>query len=146
MKLCFVTYCIAGSASHTAEYMCDEISNVIKELGPQKVIALCTDNAANMKKSWVLLQEKFPGLECYGCLAHGLNLIFGDSLKINTIGKVITECTSMIKMIKNSHLLLAKFREKQAEKSIKITLKLPVKTRYLTDFFIHVHLLKCDLG
>lgn len=115
--------------SHTAKYMCEEISKVIEEIGSRKVIALCTDNASNMKKAWDLLQEKYPALECYGCLAHGLNLIFADCLKIATIDQIITECTTMIKMIKHSHLLLAKFKEKQGEKRTSTTLKLPVKTR-----------------
>ena len=116
-----------GSSAHTAQYMCEQISIVIEEVGPGKVMALCTDNASNMKKAWELLQEKYPGLQCYGCLAHGLNLMFGDGLKIATIQKIVTECTAIIKTIKNSHILLAKFREKQGKK--KISLKLPVKTR-----------------
>ncbi|RXG73712.1 hypothetical protein Avbf_02279, partial [Armadillidium vulgare] len=120
----------SGSKSHTAKYMCEEISKVIKEIGSRKVIALCTDTSCNMKKAWDLLQEKYPALECYGCLAHGLNLIFADCLKIATIDQIITECTTMIKMIKHSHLLLAKFKEKQGEKRTSTTLKLPVKTRW----------------
>ncbi|RXG73135.1 hypothetical protein Avbf_03787 [Armadillidium vulgare] len=125
----YATSCEAGSKSHTAKYMCEEISKVIEEIGSRKVIALCTDNASNMKKAWYLLQKKYPALECYGCLAHRLNLIFADCLKIATIDQIITECTTMIKMIKHSHLLLAKFKEKQGEKRTSTTLKLPVKTR-----------------
>lgn len=122
-------YAFPGTQSHTAEYMCEEISKVIETIGPQRVVALCTDNASNMKKAWSLLQERYPNMECYGCLAHGLNLIFGDVLKLSGISSVIDECTSLIKTIKHSYLLLAKFKEKQKEKNISTTLKLPVKTR-----------------
>jgi hypothetical protein len=113
--------------------MCDEISKVIEEVGQAQatVIAVCTDKAANMKKAWELLKEKYPALNCYGCLAHGLNLIFTDALKIDSLRRVLNQCTSVIKCIKNSHLLLDKFTEKQKSEGCTITLKLPVKTRYV---------------
>jgi len=93
------------------------------------VIGVCTDNAANMKKAWKLLNKDYPGLECYGCVAHGLNLIFSDGLKIPFISNIIAKCTEIIKVIKNSYLLLAKFREKQRQMKSQGTLKLPIKTR-----------------
>jgi len=119
----------AGANSHTAEYMCEEIAKVVEELGPQKIMALCTDNASNMKKAWRLLEERYPNLECYGCLAHGLNLIFSDGLKLESISSMISECTSLIKTIKHSYILLAMFKAKQTEKKISTVLKLPIKTR-----------------
>ena len=109
--------------------MCEEISKVVEEIGQKKVVAVCTDNAANMKKAWWLLQQKYQSLECYGCLAHGLNLIFADGLKIAPISGLVAECTAIVKILRNSHLLLAKFREKQKEKQVYFSLKLPIKTR-----------------
>ena len=37
---------------HTGLYIADELKAVINDLGPQKVFALVTDNAANMKAAW----------------------------------------------------------------------------------------------
>jgi hypothetical protein len=37
---------------HTGLYFVDELKAVINDLGPQRVFALVTDNAANMKAAW----------------------------------------------------------------------------------------------
>lgn len=67
-----------GTSSHTGQYMCDVISEAIEELGPGRVMALVTDNAANMQLGWELLEQKYPWLLCFGCLAHSLNLLAKD--------------------------------------------------------------------
>lgn len=64
-----------GTNSHTGQYYCDELSKAIDKLGPEKVMALVTDNASNMKLGWELLQQRYQWLLCYGCLAHSLNLL-----------------------------------------------------------------------
>ena len=51
-------------------------------------IALVTENATNVKKSWKLLGEKYLELTCYGCVAHSKILIFGDLMKLETLKKV----------------------------------------------------------
>ena len=87
--------------------MCQEVTKAVEELGPQKIMALCTDNASNMKKAWRLLQQKYSNLECYGCLAYGLNRIFADGLKQDSVNSIISECTNLIKTIKQSYFFLA---------------------------------------
>ena len=60
--------------SHTGEYICKEVKQVIEEVKAQcgkVVIGFVTDNASNMKKAWTLLQEEYPETVCYGCVAHG---------------------------------------------------------------------------
>ena len=37
---------------HTGLYIADELKTVTNDLGPQKVSALVTDNAANVKAAW----------------------------------------------------------------------------------------------
>ena len=77
--------------SDTGEYIAKAVSGVIDEVKQEcgKIpIALVTDNASNMKKSWKLLGEKHSELTCYGCAAHSMNLIFGDLMKLKTLKKV----------------------------------------------------------
>ena len=53
------------------------------------VFGVVTDNASNMKKAWRLIEEKYPTIICYGCAAHGLNLIFCDMIKLETCKNII---------------------------------------------------------
>ena len=47
---------------HTGLHIADELKVVINDLGPQKVFALMTDNAANMKAAWSKVEESYPHL------------------------------------------------------------------------------------
>lgn len=114
--------------------MAKQINDVIKEIGAQKVFGLVTDNAANMKAAWAILKAEncTTNLFTYGCLAHSLNLIFTDMKNINTIKSFVAEVVSIIKLIRQSHILGATFKEKQLSQSqaqASIALKLPVQTR-----------------
>ena len=63
------------------------------DIGPSKVGVLYTDDALNMKKAWGILEENYPHLNWYGCLAHGLHLIFSDNLKLNSESNLLAECS-----------------------------------------------------
>lgn len=114
----------AGADSHTAEYLADQIIKVVKDVGPMKIKGICTDNAANMKKAWDLIQEQYPHIQSYGCAAHTLNLVFSDILKFKSAAALIKDCTLVVKTIKNSQKLSALL-----SKDSTTSLKLPVKTR-----------------
>ncbi|XP_050509717.1 uncharacterized protein LOC126886742 [Diabrotica virgifera virgifera] len=47
-----------GTAPHTAEYMAKTLGAVIREIGPRKVFGIVTDNAANMKAAWALIENE----------------------------------------------------------------------------------------
>lgn len=96
-----------------------------------KVMGICTDNAANMKKAWELIQVEYPHIQAYGCLAHTLNLIFTDVNKIKTAENIQRDCIMVVKAIKKSQKLtsLLKQQQKQSPQLPQQTLKLPVKTR-----------------
>ncbi|XP_047035471.1 uncharacterized protein LOC124641447 [Helicoverpa zea] len=121
-----------GKSSHTAEFMAQETSRVINEIGQQKVFGLVTDNAANMKAAWKILEAKYPrtNLFTYGCLAHSLQLMFTDIKTLPTLKTFTANAKACIKAIKNSHKLNSAFIEKQSTTGLQISLKLPVKTRW----------------
>ena len=101
---------------------------VIKEIGPSKVFAICTDNAANMRRAWEIVQVEFKHIHAYGCLAHVLNLVIGDISKIPSVEQAIKQVTSVAKTVKASSKLTALLKECQSGDCEK-TLKLPVSTR-----------------
>lgn len=126
-----VSVCLicTGSESHTGEYMANIMKKVIEEVGPMKVLGVCTDNAANMKKAWQLIQDEFRHIQPYGCLAHTLHLIFTDVTKVKTAGNIERDCCSVVKHIKKSQKLTAILKKHQQDQQQQLSLKLPVKTR-----------------
>ena len=56
---------------HTVLYIADELKVVINDLGPQKVFALVTDNAANA--AWFKVEESYPHITPIGCAAHAIS-------------------------------------------------------------------------
>ncbi|XP_065656505.1 uncharacterized protein LOC136081964 [Hydra vulgaris] len=122
-----------GTLSHSGEYMANEIKKVLEEINPKKVLGIVTDNAANMKNAWTRLKDCYPHLHCYGCISHGLNLLFTDFLKLTTLTVLMSQVTDIVKEIKNSHLSVAAFRDIQKKSAGVVTcisLKLPVRTRW----------------
>lgn len=124
------------AARHEATFMSNIISEVIDEIGLEKIMSIITDNARNMTASWNVLAGKYPNsmFSCYGCAAHILNLLIHDILKIKTFDLIAAKSKLIIKTIKKSHILNATFSSIQKKNStdkreIK-SLKLPVITRW----------------
>lgn len=120
--------------AHTGEYLAEEMAKVIDSVGAEKVLGIVTDNAANMKCAWQILATRYEGdqISFYGCAAHTLNLVIRDIMKLPTVDVLVTHATSIVRAIKESHVISATFGEIQAndENKVCIALKIPVKTRW----------------
>ncbi|KAF2888256.1 hypothetical protein ILUMI_17917, partial [Ignelater luminosus] len=131
---------------HTEQYVAEQIEAVFTDIGINKVIACCTDNAANMKKAWDLLREKYADepISFYGCAAHTLNLLVNDITKLNTTDILINSAKAIIKVIKSKSVLTSAFFNLQREKQEprKCVLKLPVATRWASIVLSFESLLK----
>lgn len=133
-------FLLIGAESHTGEYMANILKKVIEDVGPIKVLGICTDNATNMKRAWEIIQAEFPHIQPYGCLAHTLNLIFTDISKIKSAENIQRNCTNIVKNIKKSQKLTALLIQQQIKhlpEQRQHALKLPVKTRYVSLSFTH---------
>lgn len=119
-----------GVERHTAEYMAQIMVDVIEEVGQHKVFGIVTDNAANMKAAWKKIEAKFSHITCYGCVAHGLNLLLNDLGKLTSVDSVISNTKLIINEIKRSPRLLAIMNTKAEKGTVEHTLKLPVPTRW----------------
>jgi len=86
--------------SHTGEYICKVIAEQIKKIGARKVIALVTDNAANMKKAWRLLNEMFPWILFEGCKAHSIDLAAKDIVNQVTVEPFVKKCITIAKFFR----------------------------------------------
>ena len=85
----FVKSIATGENEHTGDYIAKEISDVIREHNPSKVLAVVSDNASAMRKAWEFITFQFPHIQCYGCSAHIFNLLAQDTCKMKTPMAVI---------------------------------------------------------
>lgn len=121
-----------GIERETGIYISSQIKQVLEEVGSMKFTAIITDNASNMKAAWKEISKEYPHIACIGCASHCLNLLINDIMKLSPFKTTLNDCKSVIKYIKNKHVILAFFEKTQKEKygqSVK-SLKLPSNTRW----------------
>ena len=82
---------------HTGLYNADNLKAVINDLGPQKVIALVTDNAANMKAAWSKVEESYTHIAPMAYAAHALNLLLNDIMALKTIDTLYKRAKGMVR-------------------------------------------------
>ncbi|CAB5390292.1 unnamed protein product [Rhizophagus irregularis] len=93
--------------------------------------AIITDNASSMKKAWKLLAIKYPNIVILGCVAHSLNLLIGDIMKLSWVDSTIKNGKKIVKYFKSHQIPAAVLKRYQRSSYDKqISLKLPVKTRW----------------
>ncbi|XP_057723873.1 uncharacterized protein LOC130939816 [Arachis stenosperma] len=88
--LCFVKSVDASSIVKNASSLCDLFSEVIEWIGPDNVIHVVTDNAANYVAAGRLINKKFENIHWSPCAAHCLNLILKDISSMPHISSLAT--------------------------------------------------------
>src|SRR6218665_3067487 len=113
----FLRSVTTGENRHTGQYIAQLLETVIDEVGVRKVMAVVTDNAANMKAAWRIINDndKYKHIHCYGCVAHGLHLLATDICSIDSVEKLLTRAKNIVKFVKYKHLPHAAFYRIQQE-------------------------------
>ena len=62
----------------TGEFIANGLSHVIDQIGANKVVQVCTDNASNYVMAGTMLMEKYKHLFWTPCAAHVLDLALED--------------------------------------------------------------------
>jgi Protein of unknown function (DUF 659)/hAT family C-terminal dimerisation region/BED zinc finger len=124
---------------HTAEYISEKMISVLREVGAENFLAIVSDNAANMKASWKIIQKTFPHIYCYGCIAHGLNLLIGDVCKLPSLLTILDNVKEIVLYVRRHQVVNATVtKNQQKQKGTTTRLQLPVVTRWGSN----VHCLK----
>jgi hypothetical protein len=89
--------------SHTGEFLASEISEIIEKIGPDKFAAIVTDNASNCRVARKKVEEKYNNIWDIRCIAHAINLIAADLVKLDDIKNLISNCGKITKFFHNSH-------------------------------------------
>ena len=113
----FLKSVTTGENRHTGEYIAQLLMEVIEEIGASKVMAVVTDNAANMKAAWGIITEndQYKRIHCYGCAAHGLHLLATDICSLDSVAKLLARAKSIVKFVKYKHVPHAVFERIQQE-------------------------------
>lgn len=115
---------------HTSENISAWVTSVITKFKIQnKISALVTDNASNMKSTAIRLN--IPHISCF---AHSLNLVFQRAIKLS-IQKLVDEVKHIVMYFKKSSFALHKLTEMQENlKKDKLKLKQDVPTRWNSTY------------
>jgi len=57
-----------------------------------------------MKKAWKLLAIKYPEVVFFGCVAHSLNLLIGDIMKLPWADSTIKDGKKIVKYFKSHQI------------------------------------------
>jgi len=60
LEAIFLKSVVTGKDRHTGQYIADGLNETIKDIGPKNIVAITTDNASNIKKSWKGVQKSTP--------------------------------------------------------------------------------------
>jgi uncharacterized protein DUF659 len=111
------------------------IKNVILTVGPEKFVAIVSDNGSNIAAARRIICEEYPNILNVRCIAHCINLISSDIVKVHTIKSLIKCANSLTKYFKNSNLASAWLKEAIQLKGIEGGgLKTYVETRWTTVY------------
>ncbi|XP_062138763.1 E3 SUMO-protein ligase ZBED1-like isoform X2 [Drosophila sulfurigaster albostrigata] len=95
--------------NHNAQNIADSISSMLAKWGLlSKVVTVTTDNDTTMKKACDILA--FYHLPC---LAHTINLLAQDILKLAAVNGIISKCKRIVTYFKQSTIATAKLKEVQ---------------------------------
>jgi hypothetical protein len=100
--------------SQTGVNVAKAIQDVLDEIGPAKVSGVVTDNAANMKAAWKILEDDNKGLICNGCAAHAFNLLIKDVCSLPTSSVLLEKTRIITNFVRSRTAVLARFKALQA--------------------------------
>ena len=124
-----------SSKHHTAQYLSTVIEEVIGQVRISKFVAIISDNAANVVAAQRIISQNHPSILNIRCIAHCINLISSDIVKINQV-KSLVRCANIItRFFKNSAIGVALLKKAIEIKNIQGGgLKTYVETRWTTIY------------
>lgn len=90
--------------SHTATYLAEKIEKIIENIGPDRISAIVSDNAANVRNARALINEKYPQIENIRCISHCINLIASDIVDHAFAERLLRRVNILASVFRNSHL------------------------------------------
>lgn len=115
-----------------AEYLADCLIRYIKEVGPERIVHVCTDNASTCRAAGKLVEKQFPQISWTGCTSHSIDLLLEDFGKEDWVASVCATGRTLVRFITrytNLYHVLCTFSG--GKRLVK-----PVETRFGTMFMM----------
>ncbi|XP_057416031.1 uncharacterized protein LOC130710698 [Lotus japonicus] len=126
----FVKSVDASDVVKDASTLCNLFSEVIEWVGPQNVVHVVTDNAANYVAAGKLLHQKYENIFWTPCAAHCINLLLKDISSLPHIADLASKASKVTIFIYNHMIFLSWLRKRSGWKEI----VRPRVTRFATTF------------
>ncbi|KAM9383979.1 uncharacterized protein KZ484_005905 [Pholidichthys leucotaenia] len=126
-------YKCVKTKQQTSTFITEELKRVINEVGSQKVFAVVTDDAPEMKAVWAQVEQAFPHISAIGCTACGLRHLLDDMMAQPSMRSLCTRAEQVVRYFKENKILTEALRCWQSTKikglfSQRTTLDLPSGT------------------
>lgn len=119
----------ASGDAHTGTYIFEYVNGCIKDVGPENVIQVVTDNATNNMAAANLLALERPNIFWTSCATHTINLMLEGISKLPTFKNVIQKAKSFTIFIYAHHKTLSLMRKFTKKEIVR-----PGVTRFATSF------------
>ena len=136
-KPIFIESVCTKSMKMTGKNIAKLLLRFIERIGAPKVTSVVTDTAKNMQAAWAIIEAKYPHIHCNGCAAHVMNLLIKDILSIDALKAVMTKATAVVKVIRRTQRIKAKFDEcasTRADGTHLNQLVMPSNTRWYSQY------------
>ncbi|CAI5931735.1 unnamed protein product [Closterium sp. NIES-64] len=87
--------------TNSGAFIMSVLQPVIEKVGPEHVVAICTDGGSNYVSATKLLQKKYPHIEFVPCATHVLDLLLEDFDSMAWAQEVVPVATDMISFIRS---------------------------------------------
>ena len=122
-----------SNESHTSTFNASEIEKVLTIIRPKKFVAIVSDAKKAMQLAKQIITEKYLYILPIRCIAHHINLITSNIIKLDFAKLVFKKCQAIISFFKTSYCTGVALRENIINSFIKDRgLKTSVKTRWST--------------
>ncbi|XP_015964976.3 uncharacterized protein LOC107488718 [Arachis duranensis] len=128
--LCFVKSINAFSIVKNASHLCNLFFEVIEWIGPNDIVHVVTDNAANYVAAGRLINRKYDHIYWSPSAAHCLNLMLKDISSIAHISNLATRASKITVFVYNHTVFLSWLRKRPHCREI----VRPSATRFATVF------------
>jgi hypothetical protein len=126
----FIKSVDASAYTKDAQLLCELLDGFIREIGPQYVVQVIMNNAANYVVAGRMFMQRYPSLYWSPCAAHCIDLMLKVMGKLPWIKEIIDSTRSVTKYIYNHTYVLSLMRQFTRNKE----LVCPASTRFASSF------------
>ncbi|CAI5509032.1 unnamed protein product [Closterium sp. Naga37s-1] len=115
--------------SKTGGYIASLLRPVIDKVGPENVVAICTDGGSNYASAARKIASTWPHIEHVPCATHVLDLMMEDVGKMGWAKGLVEKGGMMINFVRNHHFTRAYMKKGGGKQVLK-----PAGTRFGTQY------------